>query len=511
LAQQKVELLWSGNSDADAFCPKHRVQAVQPSKEDSEGTMDRNQLWIDGELVAPASGARIEVESPSTEEIVGSVPDSTIDDVDRAVAAASRAFKEGPWPRMSWSERAAFIRRAGELLAPQADELTQLVSSENGIMVTYRQGHVQGQFDWYLGLESLEEERTSPRGERGLIVKEPAGVVAAVLPWNVPVRLALGKLLPALLCGCTVVWKPAPETPLHTYPITQAFYEAGLPAGVLNVVPAGREVSEHLVAHPDIDVVSFTGSTAAGKRVGALCAGQVKRVALELGGKSAAIVLDDFDASQVPVVLGGGMLLNSGQACSAWTRLLVPSSRESELTDAFSAVAESVQVGDPFDPATVVGPLIAARQRDRVEGYIALAREEGAKVAIGGGRPAGLPKGYYIEPTVLASCTNQMRSSREEIFGPVVSVIPYGSEHEAVAIANDTNYGLAGAVFTSDEDHGVEVARHIRAGTVGVNTLGISQAFPFGGYKESGVGRQFGRECLEEFLEVKTIARPASK
>jgi aldehyde dehydrogenase (NAD+) len=476
-----------------------------------------DKVLIGGDEVSSTGSGRIEVESPSTEEVVGSVPDATFEDVDRAVEAAARAFAESPWPRMSWSERAAILRRAGEILAPKADELTRLVTSENGIMITYQQGNVQGQFDWYLGLDApAEEVRLSPSGgpsnsgERGLIVREPVGVVAAILPWNSPVGLALGKILPALLCGCTVIWKPAPETPLHAYPIAKAFYDAGLPPGVLSVIPAGREVSEHLVSHAGVDMVSFTGSTAAGKRIGSICGGQVKRVALELGGKSAAILLNDFDISGVPGVLGGGMLLNSGQACSAWTRLLVPRSRESELVDAFSAVASSVKVGDPFDPTTVVGPLIAERQRNRVEGFIALAQEEGAKVTTGGGRPNDMTKGWYVEPTVLASSTNQMRASREEIFGPVVSVIAYDSEDEAVAIANDTSYGLSGAVFTSDEDHGVEVARRFRAGTVGVNTLGISAAFPFGGYKESGIGRQHGRECLDEFLETKTIGRPPS-
>jgi len=468
--------------------------------------IEHDDLWMGGQLVKPHSTARIAVESPSTEELIGHVPDSDSIDVDRVVGAARAAFDAGDWSRWSWADRAAVLRKTADILAPDAELLSQLVTSENGVMISYRQGDVSSQFDWYLGLDPvLTERREAPSGERGLIVKEPVGVVAAILPWNAPVSLGLGKILPALLCGCTVVWKPAPETPLHAYAICDAFHRAGLPPGVLNVLTAGREASEYLVSHPGIDMVSFTGSTGAGKRIGAICGGQVKRVALELGGKSPAVILDDFDVAQSRAVLSGGMLRNSGQACAALTRLLVPRRREAELVESFVAIAESVKVGDPFDPATVVGPLIADRQRDRVLGYIELARQEGATVATGGSRPNDLPTGYYVQPTVLASCTNDMRSSREEIFGPVVSVIAYDSVDEAIALANDTPYGLAGAVYSRDIERATAVASRIRAGSVGVNTASSSIAFPFGGYGESGIGRQHGTECVHEYVEIKAI------
>jgi acyl-CoA reductase-like NAD-dependent aldehyde dehydrogenase len=468
--------------------------------------IEHHGLWIGGGLVEPDSTAVIPVESPSTEEIIGSVPDASTADVDRAVAAARAAFDAHEWSTWEWEERAAVLQKAADILAPQADDLSRLVTSENGIMIAYRQGDVSSQFAWYLGLPpSKSERRTAPSGQQGLVVKEPVGVVAAILPWNAPVSLALGKVIPALLCGCSVIWKPAPETPLHAYAICEAFHQAGLPPGVLNLLTAGREVSEHLVAHPGVDMVSFTGSTLAGKRIGALCGGQVKRVALELGGKSAAIILDDFDVANSRAVLGAGMLRNSGQACAALTRLLVPRRREAELVDAFGSIAKAVQVGDPFDPATVVGPLIADRQRARVLDYIELARDEGAKVVVGGKRPEDLTKGYYVEPTLLASCTNDMRSSREEIFGPVASVIAYDTVDEAIAIANDSPYGLAGAVFSEDTEKATRVASRIRAGIVGVNTASTDIAFPFGGYRESGIGRQHGTECLHEYQEIKAI------
>jgi len=467
---------------------------------------EHDRLWIGGDLVKPASSDRIEVESPSTEEIIGSAPDATFADVDRAVASARSAFDVGEWRRWTWGERAAVLQKTADILAPEAEALSRLVTSENGVMIAYRQGDVSSQFDWYLGLDPVvPEPREAGSGERGVVVKEPVGVVAAIVPWNAPVSLALGKVIPALLCGCSVIWKPAPETPLHAFVICEAFHRAGLPPGVLNLVTAGREVSEYLVGHREVDMVSFTGSTAAGKRIGAICGEQVKRAALELGGKSAAVILDDFDASQARLVLAGGMLRNSGQACAALTRLLVPRSREAEFVDAFAAIADAVQVGDPFDPATVVGPLIADRQRERVLGYIALAQDEGAKVAAGGRRPDHLLRGYYVQPTVLASCTNDMRSSREEIFGPVVSVIPYDTIEGAVDLANDSSYGLAGAVYSSDVDRATRVASQIRAGSVGVNTASSNIAFPFGGFRESGIGRQHGRECLDEYLEIKAI------
>jgi betaine-aldehyde dehydrogenase len=293
--------------------------------------------------------------------------------------------------------------------------------------------------------------------------------------------------------------------------VAQAFADAGLPPGVLNIVAADRDVSETLVRHPGVDVISFTGSTAAGKIIGAICGAKVQRAHLELGGKSAAIILEDAAIGEaIPKAISGGMLLNNGQACAAWTRILVPDSRYDEMVEAMCDYLRTVKMGDPFDESMDIGPLAAKRQRDRVESYIELAQREGAKVAIGGNRPKGLDRGWYVEPTLLVNATNNMRSSREEIFGPVGSVIRYRSVDEAIQIANDSNYGLSGAIFTSDAERGVELAGRIRTGTVGINSIGIDPAFPFGGYKDSGVGRQCGPESLEEYLETKTIALPGS-
>ena len=473
---------------------------------------ERDHLLIGGEERPPAEDKVIDVVSPSSEEVVGRVPLGSAADVDAAVSAARRAFDHGSWPRMSVDDRRAVLRGAADRLDSIADVLSVLATQENGTLVRNRAGHIAGRVRYFAGLDvPAPELRVAATGEQAAIVHEPIGVVAAIVPWNAPIALSVTKILPALLVGCTVVLKPAPETPLTAYPLAEALLDAGLPPGVLNVVAADRDVSERLVRHPDVDLVSFTGSTGAGKLIGSICGEQVKRCGLELGGKSPVILLDDVDPAAVaPTVLAGGMLLNNGEACCAWTRILVPDRRHDEIVDALCDVARDVRVGDPLDPTTDLGPLISSRHRDRVEGYIASGRDEGAKVAIGGGRPAGLDRGWYVEPTILAAADNSMRSSREEIFGPVVSVIPYVDEADAVAIANDSNYGLSSAIFTPDYDRGLALASQIRAGTVGINSLAFNIEFPFGGYKESGIGRQHGPESLVEFLETKTIGVTAS-
>jgi acyl-CoA reductase-like NAD-dependent aldehyde dehydrogenase len=475
------------------------------------GLFEYKSLFIDGQWVAPAREAWLDVWSPSTEQVVGRVPVAAATELDAAIGAARRAFDDGPWPRMSVAERRAVVLKAAELLAPRTDELTRITTSENGIIARYNLGNVGPRFAYNASLAPPEPEiRTSPDGARGKIVHEPVGVVSAIVPWNSPIPLALSKVLPALMAGCTVVLKPASETPLSAFVLVEAFAEAGLPPGVLNLVVAPREVAERMISSPLVDHVSFTGSTSAGKRIAKLCCENVTRFHLELGGRSPVIVLDDADLETVaPGVLGGGLLINNGEACAAWTRILVPRSRHDEAVDAFRAVVEKVVVGDPFDLRTDIGPLINASQRESVEGYIRLAEQEGARVAIGGGRPAGLERGWYIEPTILVGADNSMRSTREEIFGPVVSVLAYDSDEDAIRIANDSRYGLAGGVFTSDPARGVEVASRIHSGTVGVNGLGFNMAFPFGGYKESGIGRQHGPESVSQFLELKTIGLPA--
>lgn len=474
--------------------------------------IEHDGVFIDGRWQPPARDQWLDVTSPSTEERIARVALGSTEDMDRAVAAARRAFDSGPWPQMSVDERRSIIRRAGATLGARGDELDQLVTADTGIIIRYRLGQMQERFEYNASLDlPAAEDRVAANGAVGRIVHEPVGVVGAIVPWNAPVALTLSKILPALMTGCTVVLKPPRETPLYSYPIADAFAEAGLPDGVLNVVVSDRAAAERLVIHPGVDHISFTGSTEVGKHIGGLCGQRVKRAGLELGGKSPVILLDDVDLAAVaPAVLGGGMLLNNGEACAAWTRILVPRQRHDEAVDAFCDVVRAVRVGDPFDPATDVGPMVSRGHRETVEGYIRLAQEEGAKLAIGGGRPPALDRGWYVEPTLIVNADNGMRSSREEIFGPVVSVIPYEDDDDAVRIANDSEYGLSAGIFTPDHTRGVALAGRLRTGTVGVNNLGFNMAFPFGGYKESGIGRQHGPESLHEYLEIKTIGLPAA-
>jgi len=466
--------------------------------------------------VKPASSNTIDVVNPATEEVYGRVPEATEADVDRAVAEARRAFDEGPWPRMSPAERAQVLSQVANAIRNDMSSLAELVTSEVGSPISWGTlAQVMAPsmiLDYYAGLASsykFDEVRQGLMGQV-LVSKEPAGVVGAIAPWNVPLFIAAAKLGPALLAGCTVVFKPAPETPLDANRLAEMFEEAGLPKGVLSVLPAGREVGEHLVRHRDVDKISFTGSTAAGKRIGAICGEQLKRCSLELGGKSAAIILDDADLSQTLPMLLPNAMMNNGEACIAQTRILAPRDRYQEVVDALVEKVREMKVGDPLDPSTEVGPLVAERQRVRVEGYIKAGQEEGAKVAIGGGRPQGADRGWFVEPTVFVDVDNSMKIAQEEIFGPVLAVIPYDGDEQAVAIANDSNYGLCGSVWTSDPERGLKVARRVRTGTYMLNSpIPIDFATPFGGFKESGIGREFGPEGLELFLEAKSINLPA--
>ncbi len=353
----------------------------------------------------------------------------------------------------------------------------------------------------------FEEERQGPLG-RVLVRKEPVGVVGAIMPWNVPQFTMMSKLAPALVSGSTIVLKPSPETPLDIFLLAQIAHDAGIPAGVINIVPAGREVGEHLVTHPGVDKIAFTGSTAAGRRIASLCGEQLKRVSLELGGKSAAIICDDADLDATIEGLKMASLMNNGQACIAQTRILASRSRYAEVVDALGAMVGGMKVGDPLDFETEIGPLVADRQRDRVEGYIKIGRDEGARVVTGGGRPEGLDKGWYVEPTLFADVDNSMRIAQEEIFGPVLVAIPFDDEEQAVAIANDSDFGLAGSVWTADTDRGLDIARRVRTGTYGINQYLMDFASPFGGFKSSGIGREFGPEGLSQYLESKSIALP---
>jgi betaine-aldehyde dehydrogenase len=473
-----------------------------------------DKLYIGGQWVAPLGTDVISVINPTTEEVCATVPDGTIGDIEAAVAAARHAFDHGPWPRMAPAERGAVIAKVAELLMAEMADMAELITTEMGAPALFSQmGQVTAPWmvlNYYAGLAStyqFDEIRTGALGTDVLVTKEPVGVVGAITPWNVPLFLAVGKLAPALVAGCTVVLKPAPETPLDAFRLAELLEQAGLPAGVLSVVPAGREVAEHLVRHPQVDKISFTGSTIAGKKIGSICGETLKRFTLELGGKSAAIILEDCDLSTAIGELLPNALMNNGQACIAQTRILAPKSRYDEVVDALVAGVESGwKVGDPMSMETGVGPLLAERQRERVEGYIAKGREQGATVALGGGRPAGFSKGYYVEPTVFSNVKNDMVIAQEEIFGPVLSVIAYDGEAEAVAIANDSDYGLCGSVWTADDARGLAIARQVRTGTYMVNSqMPFDFATPFGGFKNSGMGREFGPEGLEAFLEYKTV------
>ncbi|MFP3991104.1 aldehyde dehydrogenase [Streptomyces sp. E11-3] len=476
--------------------------------------VEHGKLFIGGEWVAPHGKGVIEVISPHTEQVIGRVPHAAPADVDRAVALARRAFDEGPWPRMTLDERIAVVTRIKDAFAVRHEEIARVISSENGTPYTssVMVQSLASMMVWEAALSTArdftyEEQRDGILGKI-LVRREPVGVVAAVVPWNVPQFTAAAKLAPALLAGCPVILKVSPETPLDAYLLAEIAAEAGLPAGVLSIIPADREVSEYLVAHPGVDKVSFTGSVGAGKRVMEVCSRNLTRVTLELGGKSAAIILPDADAATAVAGIVPFAWMINGQACVAQTRILVPRSRYDEFAEAFAAAAGALKIGDPLDPATELGPLVAKRQQQRSLDYIRIGQEEGAKILTGGGRPAGLAKGWYVEPTLFGGVDNSMRIAREEIFGPVICLLPYGDETEAVKIANDSDYGLSGSVWTADDERGIEIARQVRTGTYSVNTFSLDMLGPFGGYKNSGLGREFGPEGYGEYFEHKMIHLP---
>jgi acyl-CoA reductase-like NAD-dependent aldehyde dehydrogenase len=468
-------------------------------------------FFVGGEWIAPSSADALSVISPSTEEVVMTFAEAKPADVDRAVAAARDAFDHGPWPRLPAAERAGYLRKVADALAARHGELAEAWTTQVGAPIsftTYASGQCAGLFEFYASLiESypLVEERQRDDGRLVRIVKEPVGVVAAITPWNAPLVLLCYKVAAALAAGCTVVSKPAPETPMDAYILAECLEAAGLPPGVFNVIPAGREVGDYLVRHPGIDKVAFTGSTAGGRKVAAAAAERFTRVSLELGGKSAAIVLDDAPVADVLASLVPFSMPITGQVCFALTRVLVPERRKAELLEAYVEAVQNVQVGDPFDPATQMGPLTMARQLERVQGYIGKGVAEGATLVTGGGRPDDQPRGYFVEPTVFDNVESGMTIAQEEIFGPVVSFITYDGVDDAVAKANDTIYGLHGAVYSADPERGYEVARRVRSGSVTVNGMIVDFKMPFGGFKQSGVGREGGIEGLDPYFELKTV------
>jgi acyl-CoA reductase-like NAD-dependent aldehyde dehydrogenase len=468
-------------------------------------------FFIGGRWLDPISRQTLKVVSPSTEELLFSYPEAGPADIDRAVAAARDAFDNGPWPRMSVSERAAALRRVADNLTARLDEIANAWTVQVGAPISLTKklvGQNPTLFRYYADLIEkypFVDERKRDDGGRVRVVREPVGVCAAITPWNAPLVLLSYKIAAGLAAGCTMVAKPSPETPLEAYILAECIEQAGLPPGVFNIVPAGREGGDYLVRHKGIDKVAFTGSTGAGKHIAAACADRLARVSLELGGKSAAVLLDDADfKAALPSLMVYTMPI-TGQVCFSLTRILVPERREKEFLDMYLGAVSGIKVGDPMDPATQMGPLTMARQRDRVEGYIRTGRAEGARIACGGGRPRGLDRGYYVEPTVFTSVTPEMKIVQEEIFGPVVSVLTYRDENEAVAKANNSQFGLNASVYTADVERGYRVARRVRSGNVTINGMIVDPKQPFGGFKQSGMGREGGPEGLDNYVETKTI------
>jgi aldehyde dehydrogenase (NAD+) len=471
-----------------------------------------HRFFIGGEWVAPSTSETIDVISPATEAICARVPAGKSADIDRAVAAARAAFDRGPWPRLTVAERVDWMRKLSAGLQARMNDVAQAITTEMGCPIglsTMAQALPPGMvLDKYAEIASthpFEQERPGLLS-RVIVRQEPVGVCGLIVPWNFPLAIIAFKLGAALAAGCTSVVKPAPETPLDAYILAEVCEQIGFPKGVVNVVVAGREESELLVRHPGVDKISFTGNSVVGRRIASICGEQLKRCTLELGGKSAAIVLEDADPNTVVPGLVPNGILNSGQACAAQTRLLIPRSRYREYVDAIGEFLKAVPTGDPMDPNVQLGPLVAERQRARVEGYIEKGRGEGARLVVGGGRPAGLPKGWYVEPTLFADVNNEMTIAREEIFGPVLVAIPYDAPEDAVRISNESEYGLSGSVWTKDVDRGIEIARQVRTGTYNVNGFIIDFGSPFGGFKASGMGREFGPEGIACFTEYKSIA-----
>jgi len=470
-------------------------------------TQVRDRIFIGGEWVEPEGGETIEVINSTTEEAMGSIPACTPADADRAVAAARNAFET--WSQTSREERAGHLGAIAAGLGERAEEIAATIAQELGMPLTLSKiiqaGLPIAQFAAMPNL--MEEVAWEEEIGNSRVLREPVGVLGAITPWNYPLNQIAAKVAPALAAGCTVVLKPSEVVPLNAFILAEVIEAAGLPAGVFNLVTGtGPVVGEAIAGHPGVDMVSFTGSTRAGRRVSELASATVKPVAMELGGKSPNVILDDADLSRAVPDGVGKCYLNSGQTCSALTRMLVPREKLAEAEEIAKQAAETFSPGDPFEESTRLGPLVSEVQRERVRGYIEKGEAEGAKLVTGGAAPPeGLDKGYFIRPTVFSEVTSEMTIAQEEIFGPVLSIQPYDSEDDAVRIANDTVYGLAGGVWSADQDRAIAVAKRLRTGQIEINGGAFNPLAPFGGYKQSGHGRENGRYAIEELLQVKSL------
>ncbi len=482
------------------------------SKAASISQSNFKKFYIGGAWIDPSSYKVIDVISPNTEEVVFQVAEGAEVDVDKAVSAARDAFDSGPWPRLSAERRAENMRSLVACLRERASDLATAwieqmgaLSSQAGPVTSRAIGTLERYADMAAEFEFVGRRPTATGVGAGYLVYEPVGVVAAITPWNVPLIAMINKVAPALAAGCTVIMKPAPETPIEAYIIAECAEAAGLPSGVLNLITADRDVSDYLVRKPEVDKVSFTGSVAAGERIASVCGERVGRVTLELGGKSAAIILDDYDLDSAAASLAPAVCGLSGQNCAALTRVIVSRVRHDDLVDLLVEKLQSIKVGQSYDSDTNMGPLAMKRQLERVESYIQKGKNEGAPLVFGGNRPSHLKKGYFIEPTLFANVDNSMDIAQHEIFGPVMCVIACDDVDDAIRIANESTFGLSGAVYTNDVDAAYRVARRMRTGTVGHNGPKTDFTIGFGGFKKSGLGREGGEAGLLSYLEAKTL------
>ncbi|MEO6152877.1 MAG: aldehyde dehydrogenase [Croceibacterium sp.] len=470
-----------------------------------------DKLYIGGEWVTASSGRQLEIVNPNSEDVIARVAEANDADMDLAVAAARHAFDHGPWPTTPPAERGAKLMEMIDYLEKRVPELSAAWTAQVGGLASFAPIMHGGSVAGLRGLAALGANFPWVTQQKGMVVdtaiiaREPVGVVAAIAPWNAPFGIMANKVFYALVAGCTVVVKPSPETPLEAYIIAEAAEAVGLPAGVLNLVPAERAASAHLVENPGIDKVSFTGSSAAGAKIAEACGRRIARCALELGGKSAAIVRDDFPIEVAAAILGNTITVMSGQVCAMISRAIVPRRRHDELAEAIAVVMKGIKIGNSEDPDTQLGPLAMKRQLERVEMYLEEGRKSGADLVTGGQRPAHINKGYFIEPTLFANVDNRSRIAREEIFGPVLCLIPADDEEDAIRIANDSDFGLNGSVFTNDPQAAYDISRRVRTGVMGQNGMRMEFGMPFGGFKQSGIGREGGEEGLWPYLETKTI------